>query len=639
MASKTTIAAAAFAGLTMMASTAGAAPTREQYRLFRALSIDLQGRIPLPDEVADFERPGFDLDGWIDTHLTGPAYAERMRRVYMDLLRLDIGTMFNFVSNPVVLRRVQVMDPSGAPVFVYFRRGQRRDRVESDGDFCLSPAETGVTVAGNGTLSGTAQPIDAAVWAQRTVEVRPWWLYSDYRTASPTLRIGATDQSTMALSPVPGLLTEADGHTPTVTVRVCREEAQTPEQAPMYLSGRIAALPTTVPYPGGRVTAPPTDSAYSRAHPTDMVSCTSGTGVSFAAGCGCGVGLERCMPGTSTTNDPAAFSLPNFVPLGADTPLDNAQQSQGDWTRFWWVQEAVHFLDDLFANDRDVRTMLSDRSTQVNGPLAQFYRSFAGSTCCGGGTQFNYVAPDPLFDPANVPADLTPHQVTTWRRIADRGPHASGILTMPIFLQKYGTRRARAHVLYGAFMCRQFVAENVALTPSTEPNLMVRPGCQACHATLEPMAAYFSRVSESSWTFLPSASFPTFNPACVSTRPNVAPNGGCGTYYDPAFSAGGNGMLRGAYGSPQHADEGPAGIAQVITADPNFAGCVAQNVGEAFLGRTFTADDQALRDTLSTALSSNGFRMRALVRALLRADAYRRANNLDPAAASQGANP
>lgn len=32
--------------------------------------------------------------------------------------------------------------------------------------------------------------------------------------------------------------------------------------------------------------------------------------------------------------------------------------------------------------------------------------------------------------------------------VADRGPHASGILTMPIFLAKYGSRRARAHVVY-----------------------------------------------------------------------------------------------------------------------------------------------------------------------------------------------
>ena len=44
------------------AEPARAARTLDDYRHFRALSIDLLGRAPRRDELAAFERPGFDLD-------------------------------------------------------------------------------------------------------------------------------------------------------------------------------------------------------------------------------------------------------------------------------------------------------------------------------------------------------------------------------------------------------------------------------------------------------------------------------------------------------------------------------------------------------------------------------------------------
>ena len=167
---------------------------------------------------------------------------------------------------------------------------------------------------------------------------------------------------------------------------------------------------------------------------------------------------------------------------------------------------------------------------------------------------------------------------------------------------------------------------------------MVRSGCAACHATLEPLSAYFTRVSESGWTFLPVADFPVLNPACA-TRGGNSPNGGCTSFYDPAFGTAAQGMLRGAYGSTEHADEGPAGLARAVVDTPEFASCVAQNVSESFLGRSLTAEDQGLQETLVTALRTNGFRMRPLVRALVRADAYRNANNLASGAWREGSTP
>ncbi len=70
--------------------------TLQDYRYFRALSIDLQGRIPTRAEVAAFEQPSFNVERWIDEKLTTPAYAERMRSVYMDLLRLEVSAAVNY---------------------------------------------------------------------------------------------------------------------------------------------------------------------------------------------------------------------------------------------------------------------------------------------------------------------------------------------------------------------------------------------------------------------------------------------------------------------------------------------------------------------------------------------------------------
>src|SRR3954451_595745 len=103
---------------------ASAERTLADYRYFRALSIDLNGRIPTRDEIATFEQDAFNIDAWIDQHLTGPTYAERVRRVYMDAMRLQIGRSFQFVQSSTTLRRESIAVEGGQTVYVYFRQGQ-----------------------------------------------------------------------------------------------------------------------------------------------------------------------------------------------------------------------------------------------------------------------------------------------------------------------------------------------------------------------------------------------------------------------------------------------------------------------------------------------------------------------------------
>jgi hypothetical protein len=162
----------------------------------------------------------------------------------------------------------------------------------------------------------------------------------------------------------------------------------------------------------------------------------------------------------------------------------------------------------------------------------------------------------------------------------------------------------------------------VKLTPSTEPDLTKRPGCSSCHETLEPLAAYFSRVAESDWTYLPAAKFPVVSSQCAAAK-GARIGGACSTFYDPAFTNADHALLRGAYASPSHADEGPQGLAREIVTSPEFARCVVKNVAQSFLGRPLAPEEAGWELGLAKAFVEDGYRMRPLVRAILTSPRYR----------------
>jgi hypothetical protein len=595
---------------------AGAEPALSGYRTFRHLAIDLLGRPPTRAELAAFARPGFDLGAWIDAGLAGPGYAERIRRIYADLLKLDLPEGANpFTPPSVVLRWTQIQGPDGRMIDLYFRDNQRRKLPAIDGQVCFTSAETGLQAGADGPPTGTPRPVDRALLDERTVVVKPWWLYADYRDRDPHDRAGPDWIRRFGYELAWPLFTEPDGKTPMTGVRVCREEAQTADTGRVYASGRI--VQKSDPLLPGRLTRLPADTPFARANAGRAVSCRAPAGFESSLDCGCGVGLERCLPAA-----PAGFVQPWLVPLGVDQPFDRAARPAALWMRTWWSQEAIHFLDRTFGDDRDVRELLTSPATTINGPLAQFYRFLSGATCCGDGAELGYREAEPLFDPAAVPANLLPYQVSTWATVASRGPHAAGVMTMPIFLLKYPTRRQRAHAIYSAFLCRDFVAETAQLPPSDEPDLTRRPGCATCHRRLEPLAAYFARIRESDWTYLPPAQFPVVQPRCASGDP-ARMAGACRTFYDPAFTDARTAELRGAHGDPAHVEAGPRGLAAEITASPLFASCVVQNVAQGLLGRALTPDDDAWKADLASALVAHGYRVRPLVRAIVTSPRYR----------------
>ena len=597
----------------------------DDYRHFRIASIDLLGRMPTRNEIASFEQPSFDLDRWIDSHLQGPAYVERLTRIYMDLLRLEPN--LNFSPAPAQLYRHEVMEEGGKPVFVYYRNGQRRAEPSIDGEFCFAPEESGIVVRPNAPDVGTMKPVPKKLLEARTELVHPWWLYRDYKSAHPAkLYQHGWNNPDAQYKPVETLVNDLDGK-PTISIRVCREEAQVAESGHVHVTGRTKHPPEGEKLPGGRIKPPPNDKPFALQHKGEPIACDTRSAVENTIDCGCGIGLERCIPndGNGQTN---AFYFPNKMPLGPGEPLDLAKQKAERWYPYWWSRETVHLIDDLFDRNRDFREILTGRETFVNGPLAQYYRTIQHSSCCGPETAFGMTEElAPLFDPKNVPVDLQPQDVEEWKVVADRGPNAAGILTTPMFLQKYATARARGAVLYNAFLCKSFIAENAQLTPSTEPNLMKRPGCQTCHATLEPLAAYFSRIEPSSSVFLPASNFPAVNPACRKDK-NGKLNGNCNALYDVAFADDKGATLRSAYGSIAHADAGAVGAAKDITKMPEFSQCAVQRVTSSFLGRQTTPDDAALLGQLDRDFVASGYKMRTLVKGIVRSAEYRKANNM-----------
>ncbi len=603
-------------GLCLLGGSSQAATgekTLLDYKYFRTLCIDLLGRMPTEQDLQAFESPDFNLETWIDAHLGTDTYADRLTRVYSDLIRPQTVS-FLVGTNRNTLARILIKDDTGKDTWVYFRPGQRRARHAqvpkttdptypqwnnlTRGGFCLLESETGLKYPDiNAALAptGTAKPVVKAVLDQYTTVVKPWWLYADYRSATPIDRYSATTWPTR----FPGytinneLLKESDAKTDVMQIRVCKEEAETASQAPQ-------------------------DTA-----PANMLDCRTGFGVSNSQGCGCGPGLEMCMPAAHFLHSQprAAFVSSRNTLLGVDDPTDSQSFEYRTWQSLWVAQEPQVFLYNLFLEDRDFRELVNAKYSYVNGPLAQFYKLSSRSNW-----NDKDLGATSLPSPDAMPTDLIPQQVMTWRKV-DTGVSSAGLLTMPLFLFKYATRRARAHAVYSMFLCRDFVAPaGLMLPPSKENDLMKREGCAACHQTLEPLSAFFARWAENDWSFIDPKLYPALNPTCKQTNGSIPAS--CTARYDNIFSSSTSGMLRGAYASTGNADVGAAGMAEYLIQRADFAPCVAQNMAESFLGRSLGTEDSLLRDEMTAALVENGYKVKPLIKVLLKSQQYRSANNL-----------
>ena len=332
-----------------------------------------------------------------------------------------------------------------------------------------------------------------------------------------------------------------------------------------------------------------------------MVACNSSTAVLSSVECGCGVGLERCMPGGSTGFDPPAFTIPRSHPIGVESPTEVGDEAQSSWSRLWWGEEAQRYIDSLLLVED--RRLSRDPHRQGHGhqrATRPFLPRASPLELLRQRLRLRLLPARSLVrSRQSARGFLGVHDTAKWVRVEDRGAHASGLLTMPIFLTKFGSRRGRAHVLYSTFLCREFVAGDVKLEPSTEPNLMKRSGCNTCHVALEPLSAYFSRVkSPTGRTCRSELSHQDDHQ--VPERRSDEDVGHVQKLLRPRVHRQDADLLRGAYASEENANAGPAGIAQYLVTSKEFPGCIAQKVSESFLGRPVSTDDMPVSSSSSS---------------------------------------
>lgn len=332
--------------------------------------------------------------------------------------------------------------------------------------------------------------------------------------------------------------------------------------------------------------------------------------------CGCGPEGRYCTPSS-------VYEL--YAPSLARARIEDALSV-----------EPLRIIQSVVGRDEDFFQVFNTRRSQVDGALAYFYRYQTGSLWIPGGTSGATMLP--LDSPAPDALPTSAYDDTDWHDYL-RGPQHAGILSTPVYLARFATRRARISQFRTAFLCRPFTPA-AATNPSPddpctrEPNLARRCGCQNCHAAIEPMTAWFGRWSEYSAQYLDPRSYPVFDPYCQQC---ALTGQGCSDrcrreYVIDTSDADGArfaGTLRGyLYRTPEEAariDEGPAGLVASALASGELQSCTVRTAWANLLNRPMSENEQGtLLPELLARFAESGNNYRALVRAIVTSAPYRR---------------
>jgi hypothetical protein len=155
----------------------------------------------------------------------------------------------------------------------------------------------------------------------------------------------------------------------------------------------------------------------------------------------------------------------------------------------------------------------------------------------------------------------------------------AGILTTFGWLRRYEKNRTRANQLYERLLCRKFTSELPRVFPQDPGNLRETPGCNGCHATLDPLADFFTVWGE------------------------------------------GGELYRGPHGTVESAFNSQAGssiadLANIIRSDNAFGTCQVENAWKWLMGRGFFRDEADLRAALTSYFVTTNYSFKELVYAI-----------------------
>ncbi|MBX3272071.1 MAG: hypothetical protein KF729_17530 [Sandaracinaceae bacterium] len=351
--------------------------------------------------------------------------------------------------------------------------------------------------------------------------------------------------------------------------------------------------------PGTSVRVCAFDAQAARLSPSG-IDCATRAGINDAA-CGCGPGLAWCPPAAARTQILRSFNREVERRVAAHLEADEPYTA-------------------LFTSPR----------AYVNGPLVHYWRHLTGI--------FSGVSMQPLaIDVERLP-DVPFDQADRWEEIRLPDTHA-GVLTSPVFLLRFQTNRARAARFHEAFLCEPFQPPPGGIPHEDEvaalnPDVQQRPGCNYCHAILEPTAAHWGRWTQQGAGFLEPTRFPTYRDEC---RECALGTTACSdlcrfNYVTRAISPEEEpflGMLSSLqFLRREHQENVTAGPRQLVTrgiADGRLTACTARNAARWLLGRDPREGEEAWQAELTDTLIDSGLRYRELVRAIVRSETYRRA--------------
>ncbi len=327
-------------------------------------------------------------------------------------------------------------------------------------------------------------------------------------------------------------------------------------------------------------------------------ACTTPAGNSLTA-CGCGKDLAYCYPGGNVVDAVIKSSLREQLAL---------------------------LVDEVATGALPYTDLLLTTKAKENGPIAFWKKNLAPNYS----TNITFNVPDP-----QEPILNKKFTDATWTDI-DRGGTHAGALTLPMYLLRFQTNRARANRFRIDFTCQYFVPPE-KLSPAqgcdpTAEDITQRCNCQYCHQTLEPLASYFGGFAEAGTTWMSDTSlFPVTNAKCSSANPS----GFCARFYATQPDSHNAGTLLSyqfADAHPEYTERiaaGPRALAQSIIDDGTFAQCTVKNLFAHFAGRDLHVDgaqndERDLVEQLASDFAKNGYDMRWLVQQIVSLPQYRR---------------
>lgn len=283
---------------------------------------------------------------------------------------------------------------------------------------------------------------------------------------------------------------------------------------------------------------------------------------------------------------------------------------------------------DNIREDRSYVDLLTGRYGYVNGPMVDYLKHRRDVPATIRLTESPY-------DIEGLP-DLSFTDEENWQRI-DLGENHSGILTSPAFLLRFQTNRARSDKFYNAFLCQPFQAPETGLEGLEDAtatlDLTARPGCNGCHALLEPAAAYWGRWTEQGAGFLDEALFPPFEESCERcVTEGYTCSDVCRRYYLSDLIANEQLPYLGMLNSyvflddehREHVAEGPELLVKKALGDGRLGQCVSKRAVQHFLSRDLRAEESEWVDALMIDFVASGYRYKTLVKAIVTSDSYRR---------------